>query len=146
MSTTYSRETYIENTKKLLSSASTKVPGEFTAMELIVGGNVQAGTAQFKKSAQGYADVTQSLITVSVPEDAVDMHLALLDALSAYVDALNRLSAIETDAIVAATGYTSLSSAQSAFYTAMAEWAKYVLAHSPNSASTTEPVVPQENE
>lgn len=135
-STKESRNEYVQNSRSILESTKS-AGGEYTAMEMIVSGDISAGIKQFEASAQGYETLVGSLMAISIPDDVVDIHLALLNALRNYSKSLARLASLQDDPILAATGYTSLASAETEFYKAIGEWATYTMGTTASTSPQT---------
>ncbi len=119
------RLSYIESVRVKLFDALEKKPNEYAGLNLIVHGAGEEGVRDIQAAASIYKNAATELQKLSVPEDAVQTHIQLMNGLTEYAGALEKIAEYKKDPILATIGINSISVSQGKFTKALGVYMRY---------------------
>ena len=125
--TTYANKfTYIKGLKMELIKMLKDSQNEYVGLTKIAQGDKKEGVTELKKTVANYNTHISKIINLSVPKDAVDVHLNFINALSKYVYNLEGISLLYTDPIRTASSVQNFLNSKNMLKTANKKMIVYI--------------------
>jgi hypothetical protein len=129
-STEASRRTYLKDMNTMLTGMTTSnEPESDTMARLARSTDKTEPIATLMRTSQSYAVYIETFAQVSVPNDAVKLHIDLVNALRNYNNSLAGMVYIETDPVRAAASLSVYTARNQAVALAMYAYAQYLNSH-----------------